>query len=162
MTLGFSGTGGKFKVELLAGQKCSTEKFSSMIKKMLREDVNLGFDRVKPLVAEKYGLYFGDDRENPMRVRSAEVQMLKEAFEKDREYIKKQVADTTAHDVGRRYVFASTVRGVLAAKAGIGWTSGSHTALPTLTTAQGARADIIVGMQYNTDIGIRLKKLLSE
>lgn len=162
MSLGFAGTGGKFKVELLAGQKCSTEKFSSMIKKMLREDINLGFDKVKPLVAEKYGLYFGDDRENPMRVRSAELQMLKEAFEKDREYVKRQVADTTAHNVGRRYVFASTVRGVLAAKAGIGWTSGSHTALPTLTTAQGARADIIVGMQDNTDIGNRLKKLLSE
>ena len=162
MSLGFAGTGGKFKVELLAGQKCSTEKFSSMIKNMLREDINLGFDKVKPLVAEKYGLYFGDDRGNPMRVRSAEVQMLKEAFEKDREYIKKQVADTTAHNVSRRYVFASTVRGVLAAKAGIGWTSGSHTALPTLSTAQGARADIIVGMQDNTDIGIRLKKLLSE
>lgn len=162
MTLGFAGTGGRFKIELFAGQKCSTEKFSSMIKKMLREDIDLKFDKVKPLVSEKYGLYFGNDRSNPLRVRSAEVAMLKEAFEKDREYIRRQVADTTAHDVGRRYVFASTVRGVLAAKAGIGWTTGSHTALPTLTTAQGVRADIIVGMQDNTDIGNRLKKLLSE
>jgi alkaline phosphatase len=162
MSLGFTGAGGKFKVELLAGQKCSTEKFSSMIKKMLRENINLKFDDVKPLVAEKYGLYFGDDRENPLRVRSAELKLIKEAFEKDREYIRKQVADTTAHDVGRRYVFASTVRGVLAAKAGIGWSTGSHTALPTLTTAQGVRADILLGMQDNTDIGIRLKKLLSE
>ena len=162
MTLGFAGTGGKFKVELLAGQKCSTETFSSVIKKMLRQDVNLEFDKVKPLVSEKYGLYFGEDRSNPLRVRSAEVKLLKEAFEKDRQYIRKQVADTTAHDVGRRYVFASTVRGVLASKAGIGWTSGSHTALPTLTTAQGCRADIVVGMQENTDIGDRLKKLLSE
>ena len=97
-----------------------------------------------------------------MRVKSAEEKLLKEAFEKDRDYVKRQVADTTAHDVGRRYVFASTVRGVFAAKAGIGWSSGSHTALPTLTTAQGARADIIVGMNENTDIGIRLKKMLSE
>jgi alkaline phosphatase len=133
-----------------------------MIKKMLRENINLKFDDVKPFVAEKYGLYFGDDRENPLRVRSAELKLIKEAFEKDREYIRKQVADTTAHDVGRRYVFASTVRGVLAAKAGIGWSTGSHTALPTLTTAQGVRADILLGMQDNTDIGIRLKKLLSE
>ena len=162
MSLGFAGTGGKFNVELLAAQKCSTEKFSSMIKKMLREDINMEFDKVKSLVTEKYGLYFGDDRKNPMRVKSAEEKLLKEAFEKDRDYVKRQVADTTAHDVGRRYVFASTVRGVFAAKAGIGWSSGSHTALPTLTTAQGARADIIVGMNENTDIGIRLKKMLSE
>ena len=162
MSLGFAGTGGKFKVELLAGQKCSVERFSSAIKKMLRDDVNLKFDAVMPLITEKFGLVFTDDRSNPMRVRTAEMKILKDAFEQDREFVKKQVADTTAHDVGRRYVFASAVRGVLAAHAGIGWSSGSHTALPTLTTAQGASADIIVGMQENSDIGIRLKKLYAE
>ena len=162
MSLGFAGAGGKFKVELLAGQKCSVERFSSMIKKMFRDDINLGFDKVKPLITENFGLLFTDDRSNPMRLRTAEIKTLKEAFEKDREFVRRQVADTTAHDVGRRYVFASTVRGVLAAHAGIGWTSGSHTALPTLTTAQGASADIVVGMQENSDIGDRLKKLLSK
>ena len=133
-----------------------------MIKKKLREDINLEFDTVKPLIMEKFGLYFGNDRSNPRRVRSAERKYLKDAFEKDREYIRKRISDTTAHDVRRRYVFASAVRGVLATKAGIGWSTSSHTALPTLTTAQGARADIVVGMQENTDIGNRLKKLLSE
>jgi alkaline phosphatase len=161
MSLGFAGTGGKFYVELLAGQKCSTERFSSMIKRMLKADLNLDFEKVKPLITEKYGLEFTDDLNNPMRVRIAELKLLKDAFEKDREYVRKQVADTTAHDVSRRYVFAAAVRSVLAAHAGIGWTSGSHTALPTLTTAQGVSADIIVGMQDNTDIGCRLKKLLS-
>jgi alkaline phosphatase len=162
MSLGFAGTGGKFKVELLAYQKCSTEKFSSVIKQMLRQDINLEFSNVQPLVTKNFGLYFGNDKSNPMRVNSAELKLLKEAFEKDREYVRKQVADTTAHDVGRRYVFASTVRNVLAAHAGIGWSSGSHTALPTLTTAQGVCADIVVGMQDNTEIGLRLKKLLAD
>ncbi len=162
MSLGFAGTGGKFKVELLAGQKCSAEHFSSVIKDMLKKNPKLEFEKVQPLITEKFGLVFTDDRSNPMRVRSAERKLLKNAFEKDRGYVKKQVADTTAHDVGRRYVFASTVKNVLAAHAGIGWSSGSHTALPTLTTAQGAGADIIVGMQDNTDIAIRLKKILSK
>lgn len=162
MSLGFAGTGGKFKVELLAAQKCSAESFSSMIKDMLRADIKMDFEKVKPLVTENFGLVFTDDRDNPMRVRSAELQLLKEAFEKDRAFTMKQVADTVAHNVRRRYVFASTVRSVLAAHAGIGWSSGSHTALPTLTTAQGACADIIVGMLENTDIGNRLKKLLAE
>ena len=97
-----------------------------------------------------------------MCVRSAELKILKEAFEKDREYVEKQVSDTTAHDVGRRYVFASTVRNILATHAGIGWSTGAHTALPTLTTAQGAGADIVVGMLENTDIGVRLKRLLAK
>lgn len=161
MSMGFAGAGGSFKVELLAKQKCSTEHFSSIIKKMLRDNLKLDFEKVKPLITEKFGLVYTDDRRNPMRIRSAERKLIANAFEKDREYIRKRVEDTTAHNVRRRYVFASTVRGVLAAHAGIGWSSGSHTALPTLTTAQGAGADIIVGMQENVDIGIRLKKLLS-
>ena len=161
MSLGFAGTGGKFKVEMLAGQKCSTERFSSVIKNMLRKDLTIDFEKVKPLVTENFGLVFAGDGKNPMLVKSSELKQLKDAFEKDREYVRKQVADTTAHDVGRRYVFASTVRSVLAAHAGIGWTSGSHTALPVLTTAQGVGADIVIGMQENTDIGNRLKKLLS-
>ena len=87
---------------------------------------------------------------------------MKEAFEKDRASIKKQIVETTVYNAKRRYVFASAVKAVLAAHAGIGWSSGSHTALPTLTTAQGARADIVVGMQENSDIGARLKKLLQD
>jgi alkaline phosphatase len=162
MSLGFAGTGGKFKVELLEWQKCSTESFSSTIKKMLKENINLDFEKVKPLVTENFGLVFGGDKDNPMRVKSAELTLLKEAFENDRNYVKRQVSDTTAHDVGRKYMFASTVRTILAAHAGIGWSSGSHTALPTSTTAQGACADIIIGMQENTDIGIRLKKLIAK
>ena len=162
MSLGFAGTGGKFKVELLANQKCSTESFSSLIKKMLKANPKLDFEDVKPLVTERFGLVFTKDRSNPMCVRSAELKILKEAFEKDREYVEKQVSDTTAHDVGRRYVFASTVRNILATHAGIGWSTGAHTALPTLTTAQGAGADIVVGMLENTDIGVRLKRLLAK
>ena len=129
---------------------------------MLREDINLDFEKVKPLITEMYGLVFTKDRSDPMRVSTAEMKLLKAAFENDREFIRKQVSDTTAHDVKRRYLFASEVRSVLAAHAGIGWSSGSHTALPTLTTAQGAGADIMVGMQENSDIAVRLKELLSK
>ena len=160
LSMGFVGTGGKFYVERLACQKCSTEKFSSMIKEKLRNNINLTFDEVRPLVAEKYGLVFNGDKSNPMAVTPDEVKMLKAALEKDRAYVRTKLADTTAHDAKRRYVFASTARGILAAHAGVGWSSGSHTALPTLTTAKGAGADIIVGMTENADIGIRLKKLL--
>ena len=105
---------------------------------------------------------FEGAEDDPMRITAAELDALKAAFEKDRKYIKKRMADTVAHDVKRRYVFASAVRGVLAAHAGVGWSSGSHTALPTLTTASGAGADMLVGMIENSDIGARLKKLLAE
>ena len=152
MTLGFAGTGGSFKVELLAGQKCSVAKFSSIIKKKLGDDIDLEFEAVKPLITENFGLAFTDDRRNPMRVRSAELKTLKEAFETDRKLAKKQVAETTAYDAGRRYVFGTAVRNVLAAHAGIGWTSGSHTALPTLTTSQGVCADVNPCNHYRNEV----------
>lgn len=162
LSLGFAGTGSKFSIEMVGNQKCSADNFSATVKRMLEKDTDLSFEKVKPLVTAKFGLVFSDDRSNPMRVKSAEVELMKEAFEKDKASVKQQVAETTVYNAKRRYVFASAVKAVLAAHAGIGWSSGSHTALPTLTTAQGARADIVVGMQENSDIGARLKKMLRE
>ena len=49
---------------------------------------------------------------------------------------------------------------MLNAHAGVGWSSGSHTALPTFTTAKGPGAEILVGMEDNTDLGRRMKRLL--
>ena len=162
LSMGFAGTGGKFHVERLAGQNKSTELFSKEIKEMLKKNIDLAFEDVKPLVARHYGLRFDGDAKDPMFATPAEVAKLKEAFETDRRHIRERLQDTVAHDVGRRYVFASAARSVLAAHAGVGWSSGSHTALPTMTTAKGVGADILVGMAENSDIGERLKKLVAE
>lgn len=162
LSMGFAGTGGKFNVERLAGQKTSNERFSTEVKRILMKDVDASFDSFKPLLTAKYGLVFDGDEKNPMRVTSAEEKTLRDALEKDREYTRKHIADTTAHDMGRRYTFATTACNVLAAHAGIGWSSGWHTALPTLTTAKGCRADILIGMTENTDIGQRLKELVQK
>ena len=159
--MGFAGTGGKFYVERLAGQNCSTEMFSKMIKAMLRANINLRFDEVRPLVAAKFGLVFDGAADGPMKVTPEEIETLKKALDIDRSYIRRRLADTTAHDVKRRYVFASAACSVLAAHAGVGWSSSKHTALPTFTTAQGPGAEILVGMMENADIGARLKKLLA-
>ena len=48
---------------------------------------------------------------------------------------------------------------VMSAKAGVGWTSGSHTALPVLSTSEGVGAEAFTGLLDNTDIAKRLKAL---
>ena len=152
MSMGFAGIGGKFKVEVLATQKVSTEKFSGDIKRLIWErHAKIGFDEVKPIVAERFGL---------ADLTAQEETVLRAAFEKDVRFVRDRVADTTAHDVKRHYVFAQAVKNALNARAGIGWSSSSHTALPTFTTAKGPGADILVGMTENSDIGLRLKGLL--
>ena len=93
----------------------------------------------------------------------SETKLLEEAFSKDVQNVKSRLEDTTAHDVQRRYVFAQTVKNVLSARAGVAWSTHSHTAMPTLTTAKGYGAEMLVaGMTDNTEIGIRLKKLIAE
>ena len=155
MSMGFAGAGYSFKVEKFSKQKVSVEEFSSEIKRFIskRAGEKLSLDDVKPLLKERFGL---ED------LSKSETEKLGEAFAKDVHNVKSRLKDTTAHDVRRLYVFAQTVKNVLAARAGVGWSTHSHTALPTLTTAKGPGAEILVGMTDNTDIGIRLKKLIAE
>ena len=126
---------------------------------------NVEFDETKPVLREKYGLVFPEDPGDPkdlMRISDSEVKALRTAFDKDVAAVRAHLADTTAHDKARRYVFAQAAKNVLNAHAGVGWSSGSHTALPTFTTAKGVGADILIGMEENSDLGIRLKRLVAE
>ena len=160
LSMGFVGTGGKFKVEYLAAQKHSVEWISELTKKMLRENLERPFSNMIPILEENFGFVFDKKSTHPLKVTDAELKELKKAFEDDRERVRRKMADTTAQDAPRKYVFGRTANRILAAHAGIGWSSGSHTALPTLTTAQGPGAEILVGMKENADLGQRLKKLL--
>ena len=165
LSMGFAGIGGKFRVELLAKQKISTEKFSGEIKKLIADRRGeIAFDEVKPLLAEKFGFVFDETertKADPMLLTKADLKALAEAFDKDVANVRNKLKDTTAHDVRRRYAFAQAVKNVLNAHAGVGWSSGSHTALPTLTTAKGPGAEMLVGMKENSELGMRLKDLLS-
>jgi len=165
LSMGFAGIGGRFRVELLDRQKISTEKFSLKFKEFVRRrDCDVKFDEMKPMLRKLYGLVFPEDPGDPkdlMRISDSEVKSLQAAFDKDVAAVRARLADTTAHDKARRYVFGQAAKNVLNAHAGVGWSSGSHTALPTFTTAKGVGADILVGMEENTDLGARLKRLIA-
>ena len=47
-------------------------------------------------------------------------------------------------------------------KAGIGWSSGNHTALPTFTTAKGVGGERFQGFLENCDISLILKDLVTK
>lgn len=170
LSMGFAGAGGAFRVELLKHQKVSVEKFSEWFKSLVsKRKGELTFDDIKPVLSEKFGFAFkGEDgkyekiKNASVRLTDKNVEMLKEAFEKDVGFVRKGVKDTTAHNVTRVYVFAQAAKNVLNAQAGVGWSSFSHTALPTLTTAKGAKADIILGLKENSDLGVALKSLYRE
>ena len=165
MAMGFAGLGYKFQVGLLAHQKCSAEVFSNRIAKMLERNINLAFDEVKPLVEENFGLVFDAEKatteeKRQLRLNAGEIKDLEKAFKMDVEFVRARQRETMKHDVQRRRQFAAVCRRILSNHAGVGWSSGAHTALPTMTTAEGCGAENFTGFLENTDIAVRLKALL--
>lgn len=138
MTMGFAGTGYALYMERLANQKCSIEKFNGILKNAQKAKEGFSFEDAKVLLTENFGFVFeGDAKANPMVVNANELASLKSAFEKGS--------------------LPTAARLLISAKAGIGWTSGAHTALPVLTTSSGKGAELFTGFIENTDISKNIK-----
>ena len=141
MTMGFAGTGYNLYMERLANQKCSIAVFSKMMKDLRKKNPKLTFEDVKPLLVRYFNFAFeGDVKQNPMVVTEAELASLVKGFEEGK--------------------LANAARLLISAKAGVGWTSGAHTALPVMTTSQGVGAELFTGFFENTDLAVKLKSLM--
>jgi len=165
MTMGFAGLGYAIHLELLARQKCSAEAFSKRIGKMIEKNPSIAFADVKALVREQFGFCYAADEarseaDRLMVLSPKELAQLEKDFAEDVRFVRRRAQETTRHDVKRRRVFAATCQRLVAQHAGVSWTTGSHTALPTLTTAQGCGAERFTGYLENVDIARRLKALL--
>ena len=131
MSMGFAGTGYAFFMERLASQKCSTETFQERYHQLKAKE-GTTFDDVAKLIEECYGLKFNAQEGDPMAIEPGDIESLK------RHYASGGLSDK--------------VRRIMQGKAGVGWTSGSHTGLPVLTTSIGPGSEKFTGMLDNTDI----------
>ena len=133
---GVTGAGAAFDPALLKHQRCTASKFSSILKNAQEKNAAFSFDDAMALVRENFGLG------GPVPLTDTDRDELKKAFEQ------KKPAE-----------FAGAAKRILSAHAGLAWKSGGHTALPTMTTAEGPGSEILEGMTDNTEIGARLKGL---
>ena len=138
MSMGFAGTGYAFYMERLAGQRCSAEEFGRKVGEL--KERGGSFEEAMAMLEEGFGLKAGG--EGPMALGEKEVASLRRHFE--------------AGDM------ADKARRLMNERAGVGWTSGSHTGLPALTTAQGPGAEEFEGALDNTDIAKILKREMVE
>ena len=137
MSLGSSSTGYAFYVELLGRQRCSAPAFKTRYEALKRDGV--GFEEVADLIERSYGFRFACDDGDPMALSEDDIASLKRHFSSG------GLSDKT--------------RRIMQAKAGVGWTSGSHTGVPVLTTAIGPGAENFTGLIDNTDIAKTIKSL---
>ena len=137
MTMGFAGSGYAMYMERLAFQKGTASKFKQVQKAAKPKS----FAEAQKLLTDYFGFKFsGNIKEDPMVLTPQQIKLLEEGFKKG-----------TLHQ---------NAKIVINQKAGIGWTTGSHTALPVLTTSTGVQAQRFTGFIDNTDIAKKLKELL--
>lgn len=149
LTLGFAGTGYKSYIERLEYQKYSLDTFKKKLNDLYKEKKEaITFEDVQKLTTDCFGLIFtkGD---SPLSVSKEENNVLRDAFKKS--FQSKKISSTP---------YALGVLRIFDNKAGLGWTSGSHTALPVDTSAIGKNAGIFNGMIDNTDIAKKLKLMV--
>lgn len=161
MTMGVAGTGYALHVDRLKKQKCSIDKFNSILKsekkRLKKEGREMKYEDAIPLLEKWFGFEFSgeatDDKAagdkfakkgagrkgNPMVLDAKERKMLEDSFKGGR--------------------LARAARQVINNKAGVGWTTGAHTALPVLTTSLGVECERFSGFLDNTDIGKKMKEI---
>ena len=135
MSLGCLSTGYAFYVERLGLQKCSTEEFNARYHAL--KDKGATFDEVRSLIEECYGFRFNSGDDDPMTLSEQDVNSLMRHFESGG--------------------LADKARRIMQSKAGVGWTTGSHTGVPVLTTAIGPGSENFTGLIDNTDIAKTIK-----
>ncbi len=159
LALGFSGSHYDSSFGLLQHQNISYEAFSEKIalyKKEHAENFTIG-DGLE-MVKEHFGL---GDAAKGLQLSPFENQQLKDAFVKSMTYDAKMTKNDQFYLLYGSYdPFTVTACHILSHKAGIGWTSYSHTAAPIPVRSIGVGANLFTGFFDNTDMPKNLMKLI--
>ncbi|MBI9074149.1 MAG: alkaline phosphatase [Desulfatibacillum sp.] len=158
MTLGFAGTDYSTQFEVLSKQRLSFQAFTDHIMDKYKKDHPEGgnFDDMAPMLSYYFGLE--TQGEGPLVLKDYELAELQKAFQQTMKGDKVKAGTQEYILYGSYDPLTMKITHILNQKAGIGWTSYSHTGVPITTSAMGLGADIFNGFYDNTDIP---KKIVS-
>ena len=183
MTLGFAGTRYGNYYDYLKSQKASFEGFTAALKeyKKTHDAASAKFEDVVPMIKETFGLIVpaeGDleamktvakpDENNTspanpygLYLREFELTAVKEAFTRSMQDQKETSGSEMDYRAYGGYEpLAVTLTHILDNKAGIAWTSYSHTGVPVMTSAMGPGSDVFAGYYDNTDLAKKVMAAL--
>jgi len=157
MTIGYASTGYSTAFDVLNNQKMSFTAFDGLITEQKKANANLTFDQMMPLISENFGLILSNNtaatEDNVMVLSDLEEQKLRNAFAETMKPAEERTEnDETYLLYGGYEPLSVTITHILNNKAGIGWTSYSHTGVPVPVYAYGAAADVFSGSYDNTDV----------
>ncbi|MFA8433173.1 MAG: alkaline phosphatase [Marinifilaceae bacterium] len=159
MGMGFSGSHYQTEFQLLQHQNISYEAFSNLVNEYRKSHKETAkFEDIRNLVQKHFGL--GDESKD-LALSEFEVKRLKDAFEQSMLAKKERNKNDQYYLLYGSYdPITVTACHLLANKAGIGWTSYSHTATPIPMRAIGPGAELFSGYYDNTDLPKNIMKLL--
>ena len=140
------GNGQGFQLANLQYQQCSSDVLNDRLSALHKEHgAALKWEQVKNLLSEYTGLY------NQVEVTSEEDQALQEAFQNMMSH--QSSLKTLYKDLN---ALAAKALSMLSQKAGLGWTTHSHTAAAVPVFAIGVGAEQFTGWMDNSDIAPRI------
>ncbi len=165
MTIGYAATGYDTAFSILNKQKMSYVAFDELIGDMKEQNPNLELSDVMPVIKENFGLIAPSDTDAaieanaPYVMTDYEFAKLEAGFAESMKPKEERTAtDEAALLYGTYDPMSVTLTHILNNKAGIGWTSYSHTGTPVPVYATGAGAELFGGSYDNTDM---FKKLVA-
>ncbi len=155
LSIGFAGTKYGNAIKALQGQKSSYIAFGEKFAALRKAKPELVFDDVLPLIKETYGL-------DVAALAPYEADMLKAAFaesllpedQRDAKNPQKYLL------YGEYDPLAMTLNHLVSHKAGLAWTTYSHTGVPVPVSAVGKGAEAFAGFYDNTDIAKKTMKAM--
>ncbi|MFT5748832.1 MAG: alkaline phosphatase [Ancylomarina sp.] len=159
MALGFSGSHYHSAFKIIQYQNISNDGFTELVKNYKKNNVgNYKLEDGMALVEKHFGL---GDKEKGLELSTFERDQLKNAFEQSMIDKKKLKKDDQFYLLYGSYNPLTTAAcHILSQKAGIGWTSFSHTATPIPVRAIGVGSELFSGYYDNTDMAKNIFRLL--
>ena len=160
LTIGFSGTDYDTYLNLLESQKISFAKYDSDYVAAYKEN-KTSFEDVLKDVEALFGLKASGEEVDKLVLTDYELEQLRAAYEKS---INGTAASQYEQEeyvlYGTYEPLSVTLTHIINNKAGISFTSYSHTGLPVAVLAEGVGADTFNGYYDNTEIYTKLASLL--
>ncbi|MBF0227522.1 MAG: alkaline phosphatase [Desulfobacterales bacterium] len=151
MTVGFAGTKYNTFFKKLEHQKISYVKFDEILNEFKTNNPSAEFNDILPMINQYFGLTTNGDK-SEMDLNEYELKLLKEAFAETMKTKENTSKEESYLLYGGYEPLTVTITHILNRKAGIGWTTYSHTGVPVPTYAMGIGQDIFDGYYDNTDI----------
>lgn len=160
LTLGYALSHYETSLEILSKQNISSEVFTNMMEVLKSKYQKVEYKQVYPLLKKHYGL----DTSEKLKLSPNDILAIKKAIiDYNTHTIDEQMSKPLLECAYGPYNPIATVAArILAHKAGIAWTTYSHTAIPCPARAIGVDADEFYGYYDNTHIPQKIMKIFEQ